>query len=94
MIAFRDHGVSWHLNWRDPINSDQISLGVSDGSCQQDSQGLGPGIVHCSIRSGSVNVEASIDFPTAANTVDVTLTITNRAEKNVSGRCRLLLNSG
>lgn len=87
----------WDLRWQDPVSSDFLSLSLSGGSAQADSNGRGPGVAGFEIDdrgdaysaqvSGSDDVGKGSDF-------QLHVRLHNKGSNPIVGACRLLLNVG
>jgi ribosomal protein S18 acetylase RimI-like enzyme len=92
-----DDGTMWELSWTDAIGEDALVIGLSGGSCQFDSGGLGPGVKKLELRWGEISLEAGISGDSQASkgeTVRVSVSVRNLGSGDMEGAFRLLLNPG
>ena len=85
------------LRWRDPFSQDELAITISGGSCQFDSEGIGPGVSGLVLRSGAVSLEATLSVDQVALTdrsFEVRLALANRGSQELAGGFRLGLNPG
>jgi len=97
LVQSRPAGELWELSWMDHVSDDSLSIHLSGGSCQGDSNGFGPGVRRFAMRSGSTCLQADIRAPDIADkgeAFDLTVNLTNSGETHLKGACRLLLNAG
>ncbi len=79
------------------MSADALSVGLSGGSCQFDSNEFGPGVKTFQLRSADLGLGSSISGPGEVpkkQAFDLHIEITNAGSKAVDGACRLLLNPG
>lgn len=89
----REHVLRWH----EPSAQDELAVSISGGSCQFDSEGIGPAASRLHLRSGSVSLEATLgaDQPAAADRCfEVRLTLANHGSQELAGGFRIGLNPG
>ena len=103
LALFQSHPVErldehvWELAWTDPLSEESLSIGLSGGSCQADSNGFGPGVKCFQLRSGDVSLRTDIVGPCVVSkgqTFDVGVEVANLGSTELKGTCRLLLNPG
>jgi len=85
------------LHWHDPLSQDELAITISGGSCQLDSESIGPGVSTLLLRSGAVCLEATLELNQPAvvdRSFEVRLTLTNHGSQESAGGFRLGLNQG
>jgi len=80
----------WELTWTDPISGDRLTIGLSGGSSQRDSDGIGPGVASFRLHTAETGIEAKV----SGQDLDLHVTVSNTGASKLSGNCRLLLNHG
>lgn len=88
---------TWKLHWTDPISHDSLSILLSGGSCQGDSDGYGPGVAGFEMSEGDSAYSVELSGPGEVNKgseFEVRVKLNNRGRNPITGACRLLLNSG
>lgn len=87
----------WDLSWTDPVSRESVTIGLSGGSCQGDSDSIGPGVSSFRLQSAEMGIEARVsgaDSVARGEDFNLSATISNDGESAMKGRCRLLLNQG
>lgn len=90
-------GSLWELSWTDPVSADTLSIGLSGGSCQFDSNEFGPAVKTFQIRAAEFHLQSSISGPAEVSkhqAFDLVVEVANTGSKKTEGACRLLLNPG
>jgi len=85
------------LVWTDPLGKGEISIGFAGESRLGDGEGFGPGIHHCDIQSGDFGIRttsAAPDLVMKGVPFTARTSVVNTGSTELSGACRLLLNSG
>ena len=85
------------LRWRDPLGEDELQLTLTGGSCQFDSDGVGPAVSALRLRSGEVRLAATLGAISPAaigETFALTLSLTNEGDCELAGGFRVGLNTG
>jgi len=87
----------WELSWTNPIGSENLAIHIYGGSCQADSDDLGPAVSSFRLESGEIHLKANIEVPrtvTKGQMFDLKINIANLGSTDLEGTCRLLLNPG
>jgi GNAT superfamily N-acetyltransferase len=85
------------LRWRDTGSRDELAITIRGGSCQSDSDDVGPSVSCLRLRSGVVRLVAAVEeLPSieVGGTSAVRLSLTNEGSAELSGGLRLGLNQG
>jgi GNAT superfamily N-acetyltransferase len=94
----RDHATAlWEMKWEDAAGSDSLSILLSGGSCQGDSDGFGPGVGAFELRCGGVQFRAEMPGQNSVSRsaeFGIDVKIENHGLSDIEGSCRLLLNHG
>lgn len=88
---------AWQLSWHDPVSHDNISILLSGGSAQADSNGYGPGVAGLEINEQDAAYLVEVSGPgevRKGSEFDVHIKLSNKAGSPITGACRLLLNAG
>ena len=89
----REHLLRWH----EPSGQDELTVTISGGSCQFDSEGVGPAVSGLRLRSGAVRLAANLEGNSAAPVGDafpVHFTLVNEGDGALAGSFRIGLNPG
>ena len=92
-VGSREHLLRWH----EASGGDEIAVTLTGGSCQFDSDGVGPAVSALRLRSCAVRLAASFAANSTArqgDTVAAHLTLTNESGSELSGGFRIGLNPG
>ena len=87
----------WEMKWEDDMSGDSVSILLSGGSCQGDSDGFGPGVGAFRLQCGETHLRADVTGPDAVSKgkdLSIALKVENKGSTEVKGSCRLLLNTG
>jgi GNAT superfamily N-acetyltransferase len=87
----------WELSWTNPIGKENLAIQIYGGSCQADSDDLGPAISSFQLESGVIHLKTNIRAPralTKGQMFNLEINIANLGSKDLEGACRLLLNPG
>jgi N-acetylglutamate synthase-like GNAT family acetyltransferase len=93
----RSDQENWEFSWCDHVTKDELRIGLSGGSCQGDSDGFGPGIRSFSLAEHDTTFDVEMACAKSAVTgedIGTSVRISNKGEKEINGKCRLLLNAG
>ncbi len=85
------------LRWRDPLSEDELEVTLTGGSCQFDSEGVGPAVSALSLRSSEVRLAArvgTIPPVRVGQTAPVSLSVANKGTAELAGGFRIGLNTG
>ena len=92
-----ESGKLWEMKWEDGVSGDSLSILLSGGSCQGDSDGFGPGVGAFQLRCGAIDFRVDLTGPDVVakgRESAMTLDIGNLGSTDAEGSCRLLLNPG
>jgi GNAT superfamily N-acetyltransferase len=99
--APREHILRWRQPWGDrpgqSAGEDELSVTLTGGSCQRDSDGLGPGVGALRLRSGRIHIAAKLDATPEARiggSFTAHLAFANESDEEMTGGFRLGLNPG
>lgn len=87
----------WELRWQDPASGHSLSILLSGGSAQADSDGYGPGVAGFEISDAGTAYSAEISGPDEVrkgSEFGVRVKLCNEGSSPITGACRLLLNVG
>jgi len=85
------------LRWHDPLGENELEITLTGGSCQSDSEGIGPAVSALSLRSSEVRLAARVGTVPPlriGETVAVSLSVANRGSGELAGGFRIALNTG
>ena len=85
------------LRWRDTGSDDELAVTIRGGSCQSDSNGLGPEVSVIRLRSGSVKLTATLDGDSSVHvggTFSIRIVLKNEGNSELTGGFRIGLNPG
>lgn len=92
-VGAREHVLRWH----EPSAQDELVVTISGGSCQSDSDGIGPTVNRLLLRTGGLSLEATLNAgqPAAPDRCfEVRLTLANHGSQELAGGFRIGLNPG
>lgn len=90
-------GKLWEMKWDDDMSDDSLSILLSSGSCQGDSDGFGPGVGAFRLQCGETDFWADVSGPdkvSKCKEFSISLKVENNGSTEIKGSCRLLLNAG
>jgi len=97
----REHILRWQEPWGEAsaqaAGEDELSVTLTGGSCQHDSDGLGPGVGALRLRSGRIHIAAKLDATPEAcigGSFTAHLAFANEGDEEMTGGFRLGLNPG
>ena len=85
------------LSWRDTGSEDELAITIRGGSCQSDSDGVGPAVSELRLRSGSVKLTAALDADPSVQlggTFSTRIALANEGTGELAGGFRVGLNPG
>jgi len=85
------------LSWRDPGGEDELAVTIRGGSCQSDSNGIGPGVSELRLRSDSVKLTATLDGDPSVplgGVFSIHIALANEGADDLAGGFRVGLNPG
>ena len=85
------------LCWRDTGSEDELAVTIRGGSCQSDSDGVGPAVSELRLRSGSVRLTATLDADPSVQlggTFSIRIALANEGTNELAGGFRVGLNPG
>ena len=85
------------LRWRDTGSEDELAVTICGGSCQSDSNGVGPAVSALRLRSGSVKLTAAIDGDPSiqvGGNCSIRIALANEGAGELIGGFRIGLNPG
>ena len=85
------------LCWRDTGSEDELAVTIRGGSCQSDSNGVGPAVSVLRLRSGSVKLTATLDGDPSVQlggTFSTHIALANEGADKLAGGFRVGLNPG
>lgn len=85
------------LCWRDTGSEDELAVTIHGGSCQSDSNGIGPSVTMLRLRSGSVKLTSTLHADPSVHvggTFSTLITLANEGANELAGGFRFGLNSG
>ena len=85
------------LCWRDTGSEDELAVSIRGGSCQSDSNGVGPAVSSLRLQSGSVRVRAMLDCDPSVKlggAFSTHVVLVNEGSNELVGGFRLGLNPG
>ena len=100
MALLDSRQVSGHehvLRWFDTGSEDEIAVTIRGGSCQADSNGVGPAVTAIHLQSGSVKLTAALDSDPSvkpAGSFSTHITLANDSDSELVGGFRMGLNPG
>lgn len=97
LSSTRHESGLWEMKWEDAVSGESVSILLSGGSCQGDSDGFGPGIGAFELRCGETHIRADVSGPDVVPRgpeFAIVLSIRNPGQSELQGSCRLLLNPG
>lgn len=95
--SHEDSGSHWQMKWSDTASHDSISVSLSGGSCQADSDGFGPGIGAFELKCAETSFRAAVSCQNEVaigQDFMINLSIENSGQSEINATCRLLLNYG
>ena len=95
--ADAEAGRQWPMTWSDWATGHQLTIALTGGSSDKDSDSIGPGISDVEILSGPLSFAANLAAPAQASrgkTIGLQLGLVNRGEKPLAASVRLLLPPG
>ena len=100
-MALLDSGKAYDrehvLRWRDTGSEDELAVTIRGGSCQSDSNGVGPELSALRLRSGSVSLTAALDSDPSVQpggTFSTRIVLANEGADELTGGFRFGLNPG
>ncbi len=85
------------LRWRDPLSDDELEVILAGGSCQFDSDGVGPAVSALRLRSSRVRLTGTVDAIPPVRTGEsfaVGLSLANEGDCELPGGFRIGVNTG
>ncbi len=85
------------LRWRDPLTDGELQVTLAGGSCQFDSDGIGPSVSALRLRSPQVRfrgTQEAIPAIQVGGTFPVGLSLSNEGECELAGGFRIGVNTG
>lgn len=85
------------LCWRDTGSEDELAVTIRGGSCQSDSDGMGPAVSVLRLRSGSIKLTAMLDADPSVHlggAFSTHITLANEGANELAGGFRIGLNPG
>ena len=92
-VSDREHA----LRWCDTGSDDEVAVTIRGGSCQSDSNGVGPEASVLRLQSGSVKLAATLDGDSSVHigdTFSIRTVLTNEGSNELAGGFRIGLNPG
>jgi len=85
------------LRWRDPVGDHELAVTLTGGSCQFDSDGVGPAVSALRLRSFQIGLQAALDpIPPVkiGESFAVGLRLDNEGDSDLGGGFRIGVNTG